>query len=376
MAVIEIQNVTKSYGSVKALDDVSLDIHDQEFLVLFGPAGAGKTTLLKVIAGLIRPDDGDILFDSKEMSDVSPADRNTAMVFENYALYPHKTAYDNIASPLRSKRHRRDEETIREKVNAITKIMKIDHLLERRPVAMSNGQRQRVALGRCLIRDPAIFLMDEPLAHLDAKLRHLMRAEMKEMQAELKTTTLYVTHDYLEALSLGDRVVVINEGRIVQIGTGRELYYAPTNEFVAKLIGEPEINMLSGDVVAQNGSVRLQLSDHPSSFVLPPDVAHELAKRRLDTVRVGLRGVNIRYAHMAEGDGWVDATVRLIEPIGNKSVMLTDFADREIRVIVPNDIPYKEGDKIGLQMDMGQAMFFDPSSERLVARSGYSGGEE
>ncbi len=376
MAVIEIQNVTKSYGSVKALDDVSLDIHDQEFLVLFGPAGAGKTTLLKVIAGLIRPDDGDILFDGKEMSDVSPADRNTAMVFENYALYPHKTAYDNIASPLRSKRHRRDEETIREKVNAITKIMKIDHLLERRPVAMSNGQRQRVALGRCLIRDPAIFLMDEPLAHLDAKLRHLMRAEMKEMQAELKTTTLYVTHDYLEALSLGDRVVVINEGRIIQIGTGRELYYAPTNEFVAKLIGEPEINMLSGDVVARNGSVRLQLSDHPSSFILPPDVAHELAKRRLDNVRVGLRGVNIRYAHTAEGDGWVDATVRLIEPIGNKSVMLTDFADREIRVIVPNDIPYKEGDTIGLQMDMGQAMFFDPSSERLVARSGYSGGEE
>ncbi len=375
MAVIEIRNVTKSYGSVKALNDVSLDIHDQEFLVLFGPAGAGKTTLLKVIAGLIRPDEGDIFFDGKDIADVSPADRNTAMVFENYALYPHKTAYDNIASPLRSKRHKRDEETIRQKVEAITKIMKIDHLLDRRPVAMSNGQRQRVALGRCLIRDPAIFLMDEPVAHLDAKLRHLMRTEMKEMQTQLKTTTLYVTHDYLEALSLGDRVVVINEGRILQIGTGRELYYTPSSEFVAKLMGEPEINMLPGHVVSQGGAFRLQLVDHAASFALPSDVGWRLAQKRLDTVRIGLRGVDISYAQASSGDGWVDADVRLIEPIGNKSVMLTDFSGQEIRVVVPNDIPYREGDRIGLRLDMSQAMFFDPSSERLVARSGYVGGE-
>lgn len=372
MTVIKIQNVSKSYGAAKALDDISFDIHDQEFLVLFGPAGAGKTTLLKVIAGLVRPDDGYIYFDGREMLNVSPADRNTAMVFENYALYPHKTAFDNIASPLRSRRHRRDEETIRQKVNAITKIMKIDHLLDRRPVAMSNGQRQRVALGRCLIRDPAIFLMDEPLAHLDAKLRHLMRTEMKEMQTELKTTTLYVTHDYLEALSLGDRVVVINEGRILQVGTGRELYYTPANEFVAKLMGEPEINMLSGDVVPDDGMPGIRLSGGTMPFSLPQDVADSLSARKLGTVRIGLRGVDIRYAAASEGKGWVDAVVGLIEPIGNKSVMMAEFSGQEIRVVVPNDIPYREGDKIGLHLDMEQAMFFDPSSERLVARGGWS----
>ena len=241
MAQIGIQGLTKTYSRTKALNNITLEVRDKEFLVLFGPAGAGKTTLLKMVAGLEYPDNGLVWINGEIVNVVPPANRNISMVFENYALYPHKSVYDNIASPLRSKLYREDEAYIKKEVLRVTSLMKIDHLLERLPSQLSNGQRQRVALGRSLVRKPNVFLMDEPLAHLDAKLRHFMRAELKEMQSNFDTTTIYVTHDYLEALSLGDRIAVLNKGQFEQIGTAPEVFFTPKNEFVAKLIGEPEI---------------------------------------------------------------------------------------------------------------------------------------
>ena len=223
MARIRLDHVTKKYGSITALKDVSIDVKDNEFYVIFGPAGAGKTSVLNLIAGISDPEEGDILFDDAYMNYVEPRERDVAMVFENYALYPHKTVYENIASSMRTKKHRQPEEVVDREVKRVAAMMNISELLERKPTQASNGQRQRIALGRALVRNPNVFLMDEPLAHLDAKLRNSMRKELKSMQEAFHTTTIYVTHDYTEAMSLGDRIAVIHEGSICQVGTGNEV---------------------------------------------------------------------------------------------------------------------------------------------------------
>ena len=219
MAKIEVVNVTKRFGKFTALNNVNLEIKDNEFFVLFGPAGAGKTTLLNNVAGIQIPEEGLIRFNGEIMNKIDPAHRNVAMVFENYALYPNLTVYENIASPLRSPLYKKDNATVDREVHRVAELLRIDHLLERLPSQISNGQKQRVAIGRALVRDPNVFLMDEPLAHLDAKLRHYMRSELKEMQSSFNTTCIYVTHDSLKLVSLGDRIAIINEGNIIQVGT-------------------------------------------------------------------------------------------------------------------------------------------------------------
>ena len=224
MARIQLENVKKSFGRVQALNGVSIDVKDKEFFVLFGPAGAGKTTILNCIAGINLPEEGVIRFNEEIVNLVDPAHRNVAMVFENYALYPQMTVYDNMAAALRSNLYKTDEATIKEKVHAAARMMKMENLLERLPSQLSNGQKQRVAMGRALVRTPNVFLMDEPLAHLDAKLRNAMRTELKEMQANLGSTCIYVTHDFMEAMALGDRIAIINKGEIVQIGSGAVSY--------------------------------------------------------------------------------------------------------------------------------------------------------
>ena len=246
MARIQLENVTKRFGKVTALDGVSLDIKDKEFFVLFGPAGAGKTTILNCIAGIQLPEEGVVKFDGEVVNLVDAAHRDTAMVFENSALYPQMTVYDNMASPLRSKLYKKDEEFIKKKVHEVAEMMKMENLLERLPSQLSNGQKQRVAMGRALVRSPRVYLMDEPLAHLDAKLRNSMRTELKSIQANFGTTSIYVTHDFMEAMSLGDRIAIVNKGKIVQIGTSDEIYYLPCNEFVAQLMVDPEINIVGG----------------------------------------------------------------------------------------------------------------------------------
>ncbi|MEU1194653.1 ABC transporter ATP-binding protein [Streptomyces sp. NPDC005813] len=247
-AAIALRGIRKAYGRRTALDGLELDVAEGEFFCLLGPSGAGKTTTLKTVAGLEQPDSGTVELDGTDMAGVEPYDRGVAMCFESYALYPHRSAYDNLASPLRSPRHRLPASEARDRVGAIAELLGISALLDRPVGALSNGQRQRIALGRVLVRPARAFLLDEPLSHLDAKLRQSMRAELKAIGAVRRTTTLYVTHDSVEALALGDRIGVIRDGRIVQTGTREEIWYRPRDTEVARAFGRPRINLLPGTI--------------------------------------------------------------------------------------------------------------------------------
>ncbi|MBX9362627.1 ABC transporter ATP-binding protein [Streptomyces sp. WAC04114] len=250
--MIRLSGIRKAYGKTLALDELDLEVREGEFFCLLGPSGAGKTTTLKTVAGLEQPDSGTVVLDGEDMRGVEPYDRGVAMCFESYALYPHRSAYDNLASPLRSPRHRLPADEARQRIGAIAELLGISGLLDRPVGQLSNGQRQRVALGRVLVRPARAFLLDEPLSHLDAKLRQQMRAELKAIGAVQHTTTLYVTHDSVEALALGDRIGVIREGRIVQTGTREEIWYRPQDTEVARAFGRPRINLLPG-VVTESG---------------------------------------------------------------------------------------------------------------------------
>ncbi|MEV5429198.1 ABC transporter ATP-binding protein [Streptomyces sp. NPDC052701] len=250
--MIRLRGIRKTYGRTTALDGLDLDVGEGEFFCLLGPSGAGKTTTLKTVAGLEQPDSGTVELDGKDMRGVEPYDRGVAMCFESYALYPHRSAYDNLASPLRSPRHRLPAAEARQRIGAVAELLGIGGLLDRPVGRLSNGQRQRVALGRVLVRPARAFLLDEPLSHLDAKLRQRMRAELKAIGAMQRTTTLYVTHDSVEALALGDRIGVIRDGRIVQTGTREEIWYRPCDTEVARAFGRPRINLLPG-VVTDSG---------------------------------------------------------------------------------------------------------------------------
>ena len=368
MAHIELKNITKRFKKVTALDSISLDVKDKEFFVLFGPAGAGKTTILKTIAGIEFPDEGHVLTDGEIVNLVEPARRNVSMVFENYALYPHMPVYDNIASPMRSPLYKKDEEHIKKEVYRVASLMKIDHLMERLPSQLSNGQRQRVALGRCLVREPKVFLMDEPLAHLDAKLRHFMRAELKEMQASFNTTTIYVTHDYLEALSLGDRIAIINKGGIEQIGTGDEVYYTPANEFVAKLIGEPEINIFPVSFIADGDSLKVSILGKEGLQNLGPDVVKAIKEADAKDVDVGIRANDISYSFERVSDEYLPGTVYSLEPIGNKAILILNVSGRNIRTVAPNDFKADIDSQIYVRFNMDNAMFFDGNTQKLIVR--------
>jgi multiple sugar transport system ATP-binding protein len=368
MAQIELSNITKKYNKVTALDNVSLEVRDKEFFVLFGPAGAGKTTILKTIAGIEFPDEGHVKINGEIVNLVEPAKRNISMVFENYALYPHISVYDNIASPMRSPLYKKDEEHIKKEVYRVASMMKIDHLMDRLPSQLSNGQRQRVAIGRCLVREPNVFLMDEPLAHLDAKLRHFMRAELKEMQTSFDTTTIYVTHDYLEALSLGDRIAIINHGQIEQVGTGDEVYYTPANEFVAKLIGEPEINLFKVKLVQENNQLKVSMLGQEKLFELNEDVAKVLSEEDYSEVDFGIRGTDINFSFDKKGEDWIYGTVYSLEPIGNKAVLIVNVNDQLIRLIAPNDLKAEMDSDIFIKFNMRNAMFFNCKDKTFITR--------
>ena len=368
MAQIELNELTKNYKDHSALNKVDLTVHDKEFLVLFGPAGAGKTTTLKMIAGLEIPDEGLVWINGEIVNIKPPANRNVSMVFENYALYPHLSVYDNIASPMRSSLYKEDEQYIHDAILDITKKMKIDHLWDRLPSQLSNGQRQRVALGRCLVRKPNVFLMDEPLAHLDAKLRHFMRAELKEMQASFDTTTIYVTHDYMEALSLGDRIAIINNGEIVQIGTGEELFYTPCNQFVAGLMGEPEINILPAVIVRDGSSVQVKLASNDALYNLPDDVAEFFRGNSIEEVNLGIRGNDVFCSRTPRDGNSVKGFVYVLEPIGNRSILTADVEGQKIRIIVSNSYDVKMDEEIFVDLDFTDIIFFDRANEEFLVR--------
>lgn len=374
MAYITLEGIEKSFGKIQALKGVDLEVRDKEFFVLFGPAGAGKTTILKTVAGIEFPDRGFVRFDGEITNLVEPAARNVSMVFENYALYPHMSVFDNIASPMRSPLYREREDVIGEKVRKIADMMGIGHLLERLPSQLSNGQRQRTALGRCLVRSPKVFLMDEPLAHLDAKLRHLMRTELKAMQAQFDTTTIYVTHDYTEAMSLGDRIAILDAGKIVQVGTGETIYYTPINEFVAKLVGEPEINLVDAELISREGGMAVRLGDAPQCFPVPADITGVLQDSfgSVKNWRVGIRAKNIAYSFEASSDS-LEGTVYNLEPIGNKSILTVKVGETSYQTVVDNALRMELDSVIYLKPDMENALFFDKDTGRFVVRHNQAG---
>ncbi len=374
MARIRLENIKKAFGSVQALDGISIDVKDKEFFVLFGPAGAGKTTILNCIAGITMPDKGVVKFDDEVVNLTDPAHRNVAMVFENYALYPQMTVFDNMASALRSKLYKTDESEIRERVLWAAKIMKMENLLERLPSQLSNGQKQRVAMGRALVRTPNVFLMDEPLAHLDAKLRNSMRTELKEMQANLGSTCIYVTHDFMEAMALGDRIAIINEGKIVQVGNGDEIYYLPCNEFTAQLMGDPQINVISSDITGDESgySIRFNVKGDDVTIALPKDerVYSKIKELDLKKADVALRPQNVKYSFEPR-DGYFKTTVYSYESIGNKSVIVAecgDFLHYQIRMIAPNGLNVAIDSEVYIKFEMDHAILFDEKTKDYIVR--------
>lgn len=364
-----MENVTKKFGKVTALDGINLDIKDKEFFVLFGPAGAGKTTILNCIAGIQLPEEGVVKFDGEIENLVDAAHRDTAMVFENYALYPQMTVYDNMASPLRSKLYKKDEEYIKKKIHEVAAMMKMENLLERLPSQLSNGQKQRVAMGRALVRSPRVYLMDEPLAHLDAKLRNAMRTELKEIQANFGTTSIYVTHDFMEAMSLGDRIAIINEGKVVQLGTGDAIYYMPCNEFVAQLMGDPEINLISGTLEKSGDSYTFAMDAGGKVYDLPKekDLFAKLDELGVAKVDVGMRPQNVTYSFEPK-DGYMKCTVYSYESIGNKSVIVAELSGLQLRMIAPNGLKVKIDQDVYVDMQLDHAMFFDTETKNYLTR--------
>ncbi|MDR2434554.1 MAG: ABC transporter ATP-binding protein [Treponema sp.] len=373
MARIELENITKRYKSMAAdtfaVDGLSLDIKDNEFFVLFGPAGAGKTTTLKLIAGIEFPEEGLVKIGGNIVNLIEPMNRNVSMVFENYALYPHLSVYDNIAFPMRSPLHKKDEAYIKEAVERVVKMIKIDGLYERKPSQLSNGQRQRVAIGRGLVREPNVFLMDEPLAHLDAKLRHFMRGELKEMQSAFNTTTIYVTHDFMEAMSLADRIAVLNKGKIEQLGTSLQMYYTPANEFVARLFGEPEINIFPAEAGSENGALVLKALGQEAPLVPEEDAAQILKEKNIRAVDVGVRGNDARFSLAPRDSSWIKGSIYAFEPIGNKVIMTVDVNGEKIRIAAPNSTSADLDQAVYIKFDMKHAIYFDSDSKVFITRS-------
>jgi len=366
LADLALRRVYKSFRGKSVLENITFDVRDREFFVIFGPSGAGKTTILNTISGIYVPDLGEVLLNHRVVNALEPSERNVAMVFENYALYPHWTVFENMASPLKSPKYRKSRQEAEREVRRIAEMLRIGNLLDRKPAELSNGQRQRVALGRALVRNPDVFLMDEPLTHLDAKLRHLMRAELKEMQQSLHTTTVYVTHDYLEALSLGDRIAVLNQGRIEQIGTPHDIYYRPINEFVAESFGDPEINLLDAELTDREGRLFVRVGGYPEPFPVREELRRQLESAETRRIRVGLRPGDIHY-RLDPGETGIPSSVFSFEPLGAKAIVTCRFDKDWVRVLAPAELDLRPDQPIWLDFDMDKALFFHPENRRLVA---------
>jgi multiple sugar transport system ATP-binding protein len=337
MAEVALLDVGKSYGAVEAVRGLSLSVAHGEFVVLLGPTGAGKTTTLRLIAGLERPDQGHVLIQGRDVTREVPAERDVAFVFQQYSLYPHLTVYDNLAFPLRSPARRVDEKTIRRRVQQISELLHIEHKLDNRATALSGGEMQRVAIGRALVREPAVYLMDEPLSSLDAKLRAELRLELKRIQRELGTTILYVTHDQIEAMTMADRIGVMNEGVLIQLGTPREIYERPNSAYVAGRLGTPVINLIPAELLGEP---------------VPPQVE-----------TVGLRTEHIRIS-TADGHG-PRAQVHWVEHLGDQNHVHLKLATHSLVTLADPVQPLKAGDQVSLEFE--SPLYFDQAGRRIGA---------
>jgi multiple sugar transport system ATP-binding protein len=365
MARIRLDGVTKRFGSVTALRDVSLDISDGEFFAVLGPPGAGKTTLLRTIVGLETPDHGEIFADEHPITDVFPGDRDIAIMFQNLALYPDKSVYGNLAFPLKQAKVPKAE--IRRRVTETAAKLHIEALLERKPAKLSGGERQRVALGRALVRDPRALLLDEPLSALDAMLRLEMRGELKRLQRELGRTLLYVTHDQIEAMSMPDRVAVLREGAVQQVGTPENIYHRPASRFVATVIGSPPMNFIPAVVDASNGHLRFV----HERFVVE-SAAPVKAERLSDGAPcfVGIRPEDIQVTYAGDG---LAARIYATEPLGGETVVDVTLGDRVIKLIAPPALVLTQDAEIRIVLDSARLHVFDEHGATALSSAGAQG---
>jgi multiple sugar transport system ATP-binding protein len=365
MAQVALRNVVKMFDKTPAVQGIDLDIADREFIVLVGPSGCGKSTTLRMIAGLEEATSGEIFIGDQLVNDVPPKDRDIAMVFQNYALYPHMTVYENMSFGLRLKKFPRQE--IKERVEEAAKILDISTLLDRRPKQLSGGQRQRVAMGRAIVRHPKVFLFDEPLSNLDAKLRVQMRTEIKKVHQKVTTTTIYVTHDQVEAMTLADRVVVMNSGRIEQIGTPHELYHNPKTRFVAGFIGSPAMNFMAARVVNGGNNLQVRLSDE---LTLPiPEGRTARYKPYLDKeVVFGLRPEDIieSRGELPPGAAAFDVQLDVVEPLGMETMVYFVVDGIEICGRVNPTAAGNAGEKMRLVADLNHMHLIDPGNDQVI----------
>jgi multiple sugar transport system ATP-binding protein len=365
MAGVALRDVVKRFDEVEAVRQISLDIPDKEFVVLVGPSGCGKSTTLRMIAGLEETSAGDILIDGEKVNDLPPKDRDIAMVFQNYALYPHMTVFENMSFGLRLRRVAKPE--IRERVQQAARILDITDLLERRPKQLSGGQRQRVAMGRAIVRNPKVFLFDEPLSNLDAKLRVQMRTEIKRVHQKVKTTTVYVTHDQVEAMTLADRVVVMNGGRIEQVGTPHELYHHPKTRFVAGFIGSPALNFMDCRLQANGGGLSLRVSD-TLSFPVPADRTERYRPHVGDALTFGLRPEHVTEPRGEARDARCEFTVTLdvVEPMGMETMVFFTINGAEICARVEPSAATGPGQPMRLYANLNHMHLIDPGTDLVL----------
>ncbi len=378
MSSISLKNVTKIYsGGVQAVTDFNLDVDDKEFIVFVGPSGCGKSTTLRMIAGLEEISGGDLYIGDKRMNDVHPKDRDIAMVFQNYALYPHMTVFENMGFGLKLRKVPKDE--IKRRVEEAARILDISHLLERKPAALSGGQRQRVALGRAIVREPRAFLLDEPLSNLDAKLRTQMRIEISKLHRKLGTTFIYVTHDQTEAMTMGDRIVVMKDGVIQQIANPQVLYDAPVNKFVAGFIGAPQMNFFEGTIVKEGSDFFIEIKSEGSEEVASVTTKIKLPASKNEggcleaydgkEVTLGIRPECIyddeRYIADHQ-DGIIQASVEVVEPMGAEKYLYLDFLGHDLVSRVNPDSKSEVGEVATVALDVSKIHIFDKGTEKTV----------
>lgn len=348
--MLELRSLTKNFGKTVAVRNLSIQCKEKEFLVIFGPAGAGKTTTLRLISGILQPTSGEVYFNGKSLRNVPPEGRNMSMVFENYALYSHLAVYENLAFPLRARRLKEDE--IRTRVHAMADTLQISELLDRRPGFLSGGQRQRVALGRALIREADVYLLDEPISHLDAKLRHRMRGELKAICADKEATVVHVTHDYCEAMALSDRVAVINKGRLLQLGPPREVFHRPANEFVASFFGDPPMSFIDVEYAEERGTPVLRVSANGTHLPVGPELMDKVEKMTLpNSMRIGVRANALSAATSENENHHVPAEAFVTETLGFRNILIANVGKNQVRVITSPDQSFETRQRVWLDLN-------------------------
>lgn len=367
MAKLVLDNLTKDFDKVRAVNSLNLEVADGEFLVMLGPSGAGKTTTLKLIAGVETPTSGKVFIGDRLMNAIEPHHRNVAMAFESYALYPHLNVAKNLVFPLQAPGHKFPQAEIDKRVKSVSELLNIQMFLDRLPQHLSNGQKQRVALGRALVREPSVLLLDEPISHLDAKLRHRMRTEFKALESVIQSTTIYVTHDYLEAMSLGDRLVVLNKGEIQQIGKPHDIFDNPANVFVAKILGHPQINLIKCQVQGNVDQMQLMTTDGAICIDVPAHLRDPLRKHDQPSVIAGVRPLDIQVAHTdMPQKNTCRGGVYVYERLGTKGVLTAMVGQQKLDVLTPIEMEFKIDEQVSLAIDSDSITLYDVKSEKNI----------